>query len=204
MQPLDSSHVEFTACNSKAKQSALTKLLTEFHTQNILDNPEYYEVVSPDFANFLRNKSGKAAEKGGHGKYWALITVNPKPEVTIENLKQSVEKFVNRTFAEVAIWAFEQRGEEVANIHGIHSHIFVRRKADVAPARIKAFATKDFGNLVGNEKHIDIKYFTDADSINGINYVKGVKKSEEKVQKVTMDKLWRQTVGLEDYYEKKL
>lgn len=84
----------------------------------------------------------------------------------------------------------------------MHAHIFIKRDTKVAPSRIKQFAQTDFGDLVGHEKHIDIRYFKDQDSINGVNYVKGHKADPDKASKHNMDVLWRQMNDIEAYYEK--
>lgn len=202
MQPTTAEHIEFTCTISKSKQVALQKLLTNYHYQDIISNPDYYAEVHPGFAEYLRGLNGKETEKGGQGKNWLMVTVNPKEEVSLLTFRSRVDKFVGRTFAEMATWAYEQRGEEVENIHGMHAHIFIKRDTKVAPSRIKQFAQTDFGDLVGHEKHIDIRYFKDQDSINGVNYVKGHKADPDKASKHNMDVLWRQMNDIEAYYEK--
>lgn len=202
MQPTTREHIDFTCISTKAKQAALQKLLTNYHYQDIISNADYYQEVDPKFAEYLNSLNGKETEKGGKGKNWVMVTVNPKPDVSILTLRSRVDKFVGRTFAQMAIWAYEQRGEEITDIHGIHAHIFIKRDTKVSPARIKQFAQSDFTDIVGNDKHIDIRWFKDEDSINGVNYVKGIKADPDKQTKREVDILWRTMNELQNYYEK--
>ena len=87
MQPTTREHIDFTCISTKAKQAALQKLLINYHYQDIISNADYYQGVDPKFAEYLNSLNGKESEKGGKGKNWVMVTVNPKPDVTILTLR---------------------------------------------------------------------------------------------------------------------
>lgn len=149
----------------------------------------------------INNRRGN----GGHISEWYLVTVNPAPGHTIEDLTRRVCKFVHRRIVKEAYYAFEQRGTSDGDEgDGLHVHIVVRQRGDVYHGDFQRNARSTFRPLVGNDKAVNVKCLkTDQDVDQALKYIQGVKKEkpgEFKLEKVCRDALWRTKNNLQRYY----
>ncbi|SNW62529.1 Hypothetical protein ORPV_625 [Orpheovirus IHUMI-LCC2] len=71
----------------KETEVVLQKLLTNYHYQDIISNPDHYAEVDPKFAEYLRGLAGKDTEKGEQGKNFLLVPVKQEEKVNVEEEK---------------------------------------------------------------------------------------------------------------------
>lgn len=162
---------------------------------------QHYRALS---ARDNEQKNGKT-EKEDYGpkapKGYHFVTISPKPDITLEELTQKVDHWKAQTHIESVEYVYEQRSsiqDEMGT--GIHIHAIV--KTDAKPSSFKTRTHNTFKNLVGNVNRVDIKPLHYEKFIQDKrDYMKGEKTGVGKGEKVKIDKIWRSTVGLEDYYE---
>ena len=123
-----------------------------------------------------------------------LLTINPSPSVKVEDFVAKVFSFVERKIISPKVWAycFEQRSVS-ARVHGVHAHIVL---CDIKPSALKKWAYSTFKNMVGNEKHVDVRR-TNYD--RAIKYLEGFKKGQEKPTR-QRDINFRKKYDLKDIY----
>lgn len=136
--------------------------------------------------------------------FW-FLTINPKPEFDEkwEEVWDTVCSFVKgHCYLKEGIVAVEQRGTTSAK--GIHYHILAS-KHNIAEYRLRqnmrifeqyCDPIKGKYDKVINIKKKDIDYLQDK-----VEYLKGHKLDDRKPEKVEYDRIWRKSVGLEDYYD---
>lgn len=125
------------------------------------------------------------------------LTVNPKPEVSLEDLKKATEKASNSYVFDCGNYVFEQRSEE-KEWSGFHMHMIAKRNK--SPSVVKSEMKRYFLKLVGNENALHITFVDDEVAADKLTYIKG-KKKEEKMKKVLFDQLFRQHYNLKDLYD---
>jgi len=136
------------------------------------------------------------------GTLW--VTVNPQDfgEGTPVALAPAVEDLCRKKFVQAARWTYEQRGEtEETRGTGVHVHLLLylkenRGRLDSVKRSIKSV----FQHLCGNPKHIDIRTVPDGRINDKIDYLAGKKWDEEKDGKIEQDKLWRESINLQETY----
>ena len=141
---------------------------------------------------------------------WIWMTVNPRPEIKLEEMVKVVEKYVKRTFIEKYVYVYEQRASKENNKNigtGIHSHILIKRnmEANISIYDIKKRTKMAFKNItdVNNNKIFHYKNMPEKYVIDKINYMTNKNLDEEhkdKEQKQDMDKEWRKQNKLKEMY----
>lgn len=149
-----------------------------------------------------KKRSQAAAE---HNNLFLFVTINPKPSVTLEELKTASEKLVNRQMFEAYALAFEQRAsapEEAGK--GFHVHILMRRNLNYKPCKIKK-------NMCNTIKHIcnvhdcrvfNVQFIGEDFARDKMKYITGGKTGDGKDQKMNIDDIFRKNCNLEKIYEK--
>jgi len=139
-----------------------------------------------------------------HNNLFLFVTINPKPNVELEEFTKTVKKLVERQMFSAYAYAFEQRAsapEEVGK--GFHVHILLRRNLNYKPCKIKknmentcknVCNTKD--NRVFNVQFIGTEFARDK-----YDYITGGKNGEGKDQKMDMDIIFRKNNDMPDTYE---
>jgi len=96
---------------------------------------------------------------------------------------------------------FEQRANVVSNAgDGLHIHFIIKNKYPKY-CKLKKHLMGTFENMVGNERHINIKNCKHSTDVsNRIEYMTGKKEGEEKQKKQEIDKIFRERWNIEDYY----
>jgi hypothetical protein len=160
------------------------------------DMPELEEIYSK-----IKNRRGN----GGNISEWYLVTVNPAPGHTVEDLTHRVHKYLRRKIIKEAYYAFEQRGvDDGTKGDGVHVHLLVRQRGDVFHGDFQRNTRNTFRPLVGNEKAVDVRTLkTPVDVEKAKKYVLGCKKQkdgERKDEKCVMDVTWRLENNIEPYY----
>jgi len=132
-----------------------------------------------------------------------LITVNPKPEVSLPLLVKQVDKYVSRKTCTAVEWAYEQRGEDESQMgKGHHVHLIVQKPEKMRNKYFQDQTRATFEKLVGNpETHVSIKPFKIEELSKIRGYLQDIKADEKKHLKQEFDKPWRVINNLKEYYE---
>lgn len=145
-------------------------------------------------------KQSKELKKNDDLKYAAFITINPKLNLIddFEQLSKFVHKCLSKHWVNEYAYCYEQRSQDEENIHGLHVHILLTRHTK--PSHLEREVRSTFNSIIGHPKHIDIKYKKKEWINDKLDYMSGKKTDEGKPEKVVVDKLMRQTLGIEDIY----
>lgn len=154
----------------------------------------------------LRMSKSKNCNKSNQF-YW--VTVNPRPDVTLEELKKKVEKFTKKACHRACAYTYEQRASREEEMgHGLHAHILCMLKK---PMRTNDVSRDDekgwfncFKDICGNSQHL---WVTGHDTVktakSKMEYMRGNKRKDEdgaKKEKSEVDVVWRKANGLQPMY----
>jgi len=135
---------------------------------------------------------------------YMFITVSPKKDVSIKTLYDKTIKMVNNKTILSYLFVFEQREmNDVNNAYGIHMHILIKHKFPKYSRFLKQIKStyQDTVGDVNNPRFVDIKCCKEMrDVYNRVEYMIGEKHGEEKQKKQSIDKLWREKWGIDEYY----
>lgn len=134
-------------------------------------------------------------------KYW-FITINPYPDIEYEVFKKHIDKVVKKKWMTKYIYVYEQRqSEENKPYHGIHFHMIVAKTCAKSDVLREIYNTCK--NIVGHKESIDVKPLdTQQDLSTRLNYILGIKSTEDKQKKQQIDKIFRQQYNIQSYYIK--
>lgn len=125
------------------------------------------------------------------------VTVNPKPDISLESFKARVDNYLKRKFVLNPLYRYEQRGETEEELgRGFHVHILFDKSDQISPAQIIKYTQNSFKYITGNSKHIDIKIYPYEYRKEKEDYLNGIKWDKEKEEKLKIDKLFREKNGL--------
>lgn len=145
----------------------------------------------------------QTAKKHNNGYLW--ITINPKPEVTLGEFINFVNKITTKTCFTECKWAYEQRGITEADMgKGFHVHILAKRNLNYKPIKCKQNIKQSCKKIVGNihnENQLNIQVIGDDFAKDKIVYITEVKTGEGKDKKQAMDIPWRKKNNLDVYYK---
>lgn len=143
----------------------------------------------------------KEQKKENDPKYGVFITVNPKMN-TLEGFKEldeKVRKCISKVWVTDYCYCYEQRSADKNDIKGLHTHILLKR--GIKPSHTEREIRSCFKTLVGiPSKHIDIQYKRKDWFKDKIDYMKGNKTGEGKIEKTIVDTHMRQLLEIEDLY----
>lgn len=119
-----------------------------------------------------------------------FVTVNPKPTITYEDFHHTTSSIFSHEDISQKLWSYETRSE--GPNPGLHLHALlcvpnVPHDSNWVERKIK----KRFLNLVGNRKHIHVRYVTKDEVPNVISYIKKDKVSSSKKKSHAATLLWR-------------
>jgi len=128
---------------------------------------------------------------------YALITINCLPETDLITIKSLMEKIIQRKIVKEYLYCFEIRTEDY---HGLHVHFLLRYEC--RPYDLKVALKKHVKSVwhVDNQCILNIKYVTDENLMQKVNYVKGIK-ADKKMKSVDYSIAYRKSHNIEDFYE---
>lgn len=137
---------------------------------------------------------------------YMFVTVNARPDVTLETFKKVIDKFINKKTNITYFGVYEHRGaEEIssANIYhnkGLHAHILVHYTQ--TPYGFSRGAKNTFKHVcdVNNPHTLNFRNVTEDKLESKIKYMLGEKQTS-KLDKVAADVIWRAENNLPDYFE---
>lgn len=138
-----------------------------------------------------------------------FITINPRPDVSLEDFMRAMNKFKSKVWIEDYIYVYEQRGitkEESGK--GFHSHILLWKPDNKKSHEVIRETKNTFKNIcsIDNPSILNIKNCKDEDIEKRKNYMLGHKNTEadpSKQVKQEIDLIWRDRNNIENYYQKR-
>jgi len=140
---------------------------------------------------------------------WVNVTINPRPDVSVADIMLKVNKFLKHKWLEDNYaWCIEQRSENPNKPEGYHVHMMIYRgdtanKKRPKPSKLKRDINTAFKTLTsGHPKQLTIKSIapTRKDHWDAFNYIVGDKPNKKKKQMQKVDRAWRKSIGLPDYW----
>lgn len=149
----------------------------------------------------LKNRRGN----GGNIAPVYFVTINPKPGVTLEELKKDVGRFIRRApLCAQYMYTYEQRGESLTDPKygdGIHCHLLAIQKGGIFKGDFQKMAFNTFKHIVGNQQAVFVSPVRTKDLFESkVQYLLG-NKTDEKMSKVAADRTWRTANNLEPSYQ---
>lgn len=153
-------HLELNEIKMKAIAQAKKDFYTQFYRLQIRQGL-LASVPQEDVEEFNQLKTASQNSKANNSKAYALfVTINPKEnsitQANFEALDKCVKKCLSKVWIKEYAYVYEQRGGTEQTMHGLHCHIMINRngyKLNHSKKEIK----NTFKNIIGNEKHCDIK-----------------------------------------------
>lgn len=123
-------------------------------------------------------------ERGSNRYKYCMITINPREGIDVDHFVKKVCKAVKKTWVRCYGWCIEWRKylppspfNDGGGI-GMHAHVVIEFKKGKNPYRAKGEFYNTFKHLVGNRKHVDIKYSNRDGAF--LDYVQGLKGGKPK------------------------
>lgn len=185
-------------CYQDGMRKALTKVFTEYHHDRFMKSPyEYLEFLhteeKDDLVKWLnvRKKAKRYA--------YVFIVVNPKPDITLPQIVSRIEKTLKKKWIDSYLYSIEQRSITLKDMgRGIHINFLFELNKDKSPWQCKKEVYNTWKDCVGSVKAVYHAFSNNP--TNFINYIQGIKKDKNKKRMVEVDKKWRKSVGLLDFY----
>lgn len=73
-------------------------------------------------------KNCENREKDFDGKKYIYVTINPYPNILIEDLINVVKRIIKKAWIDGYTYVYEQRGEVEGDYHGLHCHMIIKKK----------------------------------------------------------------------------
>lgn len=159
--------------------------------------PDYEYGVMADLLQKQQEKKQDASPN-----YCVFVTVSPKNGSFngFNDLRQRVEKCVSKHWVTDYAYCYEQRKTEVLDydnpLQGLHAHMLIKKNA-MTPKHITREITSTLKSLK-YECIIDFKWKKKEWIPDKIDYMRGNKDGEGKLEKTLVDKTMRTTLGITD------
>lgn len=136
---------------------------------------------------------------------WIWLTVNPKPDVLLNDFINVLAKLVKRKIFSRYVYVLEQRGtiEEDNLGKGFHAHLLLKRAPDKEYKQTKRQVKNTFKNIC-NVEHEKVFYWKECrdDFLDDkMEYITAVKTGDGKDKKQLGDIKWRQDNNIAVVYE---
>ncbi len=133
------------------------------------------------------------------GSNFTWITISVKTATKPKSFFKACAQFVEKKYVDSWFYVFEQRGEreEVAGC-GLHCHMVASYKKYLYLDEFKKNVLRHFAGFATSAA-VWITYIKDTFIQDKINYCCG-DKFEKKLMKVSIDRIWRQKIKIDDYY----
>jgi len=186
-----------------AYESLKRKLMSRFGDMwdKVIDSPEFLESHP-----ILKHAAENTEEK--YNTDYIFMTVSPRPSVSFKDFKDTVDKAFKKIWITDCLWVFEQRGDNENKPVGYlpHMHALIYRKGKKMNEFKREFLSSfkkicDVDNPDTVDNIVNFKYCKDEDINKRREYMLGKKCDEYKQVKQKYDKVWREQIGVKDFYE---
>lgn len=165
------------AVNKKAYLAALEGFLKTAYQREMVrnfmeDGTLPYVPKDPKLLKMLESQANAVSSKPPY----LFVTVNPRPEVTLTELKKSIEKFLKKKSISQYFYVYEVRTENT----GLHCHILL--KYDIKPYDFKRSTKNTFKNVCdsSNPSCLNFKFVEEDTLQSKVEYLLGDKKDSKK------------------------
>lgn len=160
----------------KALKEVIHKCLVQYYHKKVReknDNTLRLYMKEDEYNEFM-DMNGK----GTHWK-WCLVTLNPREDVTIDQLLKIVEKIVDKKWIKMGVGNVEWRDE---NGKGMHMHIKITKIDDVTKnfSSVRTEIYNTCQHILGNKQHLNIRFNNGDNPKVFDDYIMGIKKGEHK------------------------
>lgn len=137
-----------------------------------------------------------------------FITINPRPDIQLEEFKKSIKKFISKVWIEDYIYVMEQRGvTEEESGKGFHAHALIWKPDSKKSHEVIRETKNTFKNIcsIDNPQILNIQNCKEEDVPKRKNYMIGLKDLKydpTKQDKQSIDVGWRDRNNIEPYYKK--
>jgi len=137
-----------------------------------------------------------------------FITVNPRPDIQLDEFMKSLNKYVNKKWIEDYIYVIEQRGiTEDESGKGFHSHLLIWKPDNKRSSEVIRETKNTFKKIcsVDNPAILNIQNCKEDDIDKRKNYMlglKGLNDDPTKEQKQKIDVGFRKRNNIDLYYSK--
>lgn len=188
----------------KIKKDALLKVIQNKYTKyysDIIDyaEPEQLAKILPDLASLKEKQEEMEDLKTGKIMF---ITFAPQKSVDVYELIKYLEQLTKFKFIKKYLYVLEQRFDGEPNEKykkegdGMHAHLLID-KDTYKTSHVKRDVRRVFKNMVCN---IDYAFRSERDIGKTQKYMIGDKKDPSKQIKQKYDRVWRQAMGLKNFY----
>lgn len=193
----------FDTINTKAYDDAMYQFLKTAYLRSFV--ADFAEGKLPDELKNIDNKFikrlDKEASRLSSKPPYMFITVNPRKEITLSELKKAVEKCVSKRVIKDYHYCYEVRKKEEKNFVGLHCHILVYMP-EYVPYQFKRSVKNTFKHIcdANNPNILNFKFIPNIEVFNEkIKYLQG-NKQNDKLKGVELSKEYRRLNKLEDLY----
>lgn len=202
--------VELHTINRQAMLAGFRKALTQRYASmfGTLMDEGVINHTNPVFTSMQAHC--KAIDDAKANPFWWLVTVNPKPEISLSDFCKTIEKMVSKKWIHEYHYAFEQRGKTPEEMgKGFHVHCLIKR----SPDKKRSDIFKEMRNTCKHLCDVEVLTFlnfryvnTEADLKKMYKYLTGEKNFDEsrdnshKKASCELDILWREDHGLQPMY----
>lgn len=154
----------------------------------------------------LREKKKNLLAKE-HNNGYVFITINPKPQVSLEEFDRQVRKAIGRNMFDGVCAVYEQRGTNEEEIgKGFHAHILAKRNLDYKPSKVANNLKNTFKSVcdVNNPALLNIQHIGEDFAQDKQDYILGIKTGEGKSIKQELDVVWRLKNDIKEYLGEKI
>lgn len=166
----------------------LRSMVGQFMTDGIVPNID----IDPTMKKLIDYQINQTITKPP----FLMVTINPRPDVILNDLKKSILKFVSKKSVIQYFYVYEVRNED----GGLHCHVIL--KYEIKPYDFKRSAKNTFKNICdsSNPSCLNFRFIEEELLDSKINYLLGNKR-ERKLKGVEHSIAYRKKYNLEDYYE---
>ena len=183
-----------TTAEKQAKILFTKQMLLKQYTEDLYNDEQTPIPVPPRIKETVLNNTRKKPRN-------ILLTINPRPDVSLDELKKVVNKFLSKKSITHYIYCYEVRKETEENVfQGLHVHILFTYTSRVND--IKNSAKRITKKICDSENPsiLNIKFIQDELIPEKIKYLRGEKKTSKKAG-VLATKKYRKICDLKDLYE---
>jgi len=155
-------------------------------------------VLAMTSANGLRSFKRRVARDPTFNPQMIWMTVNFKPEVSIEQAVKCLRRLSSRKFMLRYWYNIEQRASEGEPFHGFHSHWLI--STDHPKSAFERDVRNTVKYFIGTAKSLDIEYIPVDWKDDKLEYLNGDKWAPDKHSKVVRDREFRQEYNLAPLY----
>ena len=182
------------------------KSITQSYLKKKYDSEELgpnWKILKDDMERVSLKCATKKANQRNQLFIW--LTINPRPNVSLEDFHKILEKFVHRTLFKQYVYVIEQRGtlEELNIGKGFHAHLLLQRTLNYKPNKVLLYSKNTFKYMCDVEyKNLFNFHWCPAVWVDDkLEYMRfGKKTAEGKLEKQEADILFRQEHELEEIY----